>query len=211
MIRVRIRPTPHTMKTDQQPQRLPVGMLAGRRAWPVWWSERGDQNPIPSRTRPLTAPAPMVLCLKTRESRSPPDLPSTSYIPSSRSEPRSPPGSRPAGFVVFGTIDAGIIAACSIPRILVIAAFGTVSTATDRMSVALARWDRVHCRRGSSCRERPVGTRFGRGGGMPGRQPAAGRPLQVRRCQTSRWVKLSYSPIPPPEKNEAASATARGG
>lgn len=81
MIRVRIRPTPHTMKTDQQPQRLPVRMLAGRRAWPVWWSERGDQNPIPSRTRPLTAPAPMVLCLKTRESRSPPDLPSTYTFP----------------------------------------------------------------------------------------------------------------------------------
>ncbi len=60
-------------------------MLAERRAWPVWWSERGDQNPIPSRTRPLTAPAPMVLCLKTRESRSPPDLPSTSHNPSTRS------------------------------------------------------------------------------------------------------------------------------
>ena len=56
-------------------------MLAGRRAWPVWWSERGDQNPIPSRTRPLTAPAPRVLCLKTRESRSPPDLPSTYAFP----------------------------------------------------------------------------------------------------------------------------------
>ncbi len=86
MIRVRIRPTPHTMKTCGRPSPAAAkDMLAGRRAWPVWWSERGDQNPIPSRTRPLTAPAPMVLCLKTRESRSPPDLPST-YIPSSRSK-----------------------------------------------------------------------------------------------------------------------------
>ena len=34
------------------------------------------KNPIPSRTRPLNAPAPMVLCLKARESRSPPGLPS---------------------------------------------------------------------------------------------------------------------------------------
>ena len=42
---------------------------------PVWWPERRAQNPIPSRTRPLNTPAPMVLCLKARESRSPPDLP----------------------------------------------------------------------------------------------------------------------------------------
>ena len=46
-------------------------------AWPVWWPERCAQNPIPSRTRPLNTPAPMVLCLKTRESRSPPDPPNT--------------------------------------------------------------------------------------------------------------------------------------
>src|SRR3954470_17295411 len=45
-------------------------------AAPVWWPERCAPNPIPSRTRPLNAPAPMVLCLKARESRSPPDLPS---------------------------------------------------------------------------------------------------------------------------------------
>lgn len=63
--------------------------LAERCAAPVWWFERCAQNPIPSRTRPLNAPAPMVLCLKTRESRSPPDLHSTSQnlsIPSRRSE-----------------------------------------------------------------------------------------------------------------------------
>jgi hypothetical protein len=56
-------------------------------AWPVWWPERCAQNPIPSRTRPLNTPAPMVLCLKTRESRSPPDLPNTGTThPSSRSQ-----------------------------------------------------------------------------------------------------------------------------
>ena len=34
-------------------------------------------DPIPSRTRPSNASAPMVLCLKTWESRSPPGLPRT--------------------------------------------------------------------------------------------------------------------------------------
>ena len=34
-------------------------------------------NPIPSRTRPLNSSAPMVLCLKTWESRSLPGLPKT--------------------------------------------------------------------------------------------------------------------------------------
>ena len=37
-------------------------------------------NPIPSRTRPLNSSAPMVLCLKTRESRSLPGLPRTTSI-----------------------------------------------------------------------------------------------------------------------------------
>ena len=43
-------------------------------------------NPIPSRTRPLNSSAPMVLCLKTRESRSLPGLPRTDphSIPSPR-------------------------------------------------------------------------------------------------------------------------------
>ncbi len=39
----------------------------------VTFAERSD--PIPSRTRPSNASAPMVLCLKTWESRSPPGLP----------------------------------------------------------------------------------------------------------------------------------------
>jgi hypothetical protein len=59
---------------------------------PLGWSRfvlgrSGDlseahKNPIPSRTRPLNASAPMVLCLKTRESRSLPDLPRTKPLPS---------------------------------------------------------------------------------------------------------------------------------
>ena len=41
---------------------------------PIWWLLQGAQNPIPSRTRPLNPFAPMVLSLKTWESRSPPGL-----------------------------------------------------------------------------------------------------------------------------------------
>src|SRR3954469_24534364 len=45
---------------------------------PVRWLERGAQNPIPSRTRPLNASALMVLRPKARESRSPPGQPNPS-------------------------------------------------------------------------------------------------------------------------------------
>ena len=48
-------------------------------------------DPIPSRTRPSNASAPMVLCLKTWESRSPPGLPSTE-----KSSPRNTPEGRVA-------------------------------------------------------------------------------------------------------------------
>ena len=44
---------------------------------PAWWLSAKRPDPIPSRTRPSNASAPMVLCLKTRESRSPPGLPKT--------------------------------------------------------------------------------------------------------------------------------------
>src|ERR1700730_14736530 len=37
----------------------------------------GEFHPIPFRTRPLKPPAPMVLRVNTRESRSPPGLPNT--------------------------------------------------------------------------------------------------------------------------------------
>ena len=79
---IRGRRSPHSTSQQRQP--------ACRTSCPapVWWFERCAQNPIPSRTRPLNAPAPMVLCLKTRESRSPPDLPrtrqTTPHIPSER-------------------------------------------------------------------------------------------------------------------------------
>ena len=44
---------------------------------PAWWPSAERSDPIPSRTRPSNASAPMVLCLKTWESRSLPGLPST--------------------------------------------------------------------------------------------------------------------------------------
>ena len=44
---------------------------------PAWWLSAKWPDPIPSRTRPSNASAPMVLCLKTRESRSPPGLQKT--------------------------------------------------------------------------------------------------------------------------------------
>ena len=80
MIRVRHRHDP-VVKRPRQPLLSPT-MLAEHTQTaspsapcvaPVWWLERRAQNPIPSRTRPLNTPAPMVLCLKARESRSPPD------------------------------------------------------------------------------------------------------------------------------------------
>ena len=49
-------------------------------------------NPIPSRTRPLNSEAPMVLCLKTRESRSPPGQTRTDH-----GEASSHPSSRRHG------------------------------------------------------------------------------------------------------------------
>ena len=52
------------------------------------------KNPIPSRTRPLNAPAPMVLCLKARESRSPPGLPSALVLHSLSRQYARPPALR---------------------------------------------------------------------------------------------------------------------
>src|SRR6476660_6746710 len=45
-------------------------------------------DPIPSRTRPSNASAPMVLCLKTWESRSPPGLPRTEKHPHHETKPK---------------------------------------------------------------------------------------------------------------------------
>ena len=81
MIRVRIKTEhPHDPRPCDSPDA--VRLLAEQTqtcAAPAWWPERCAQDPIPSRTRPSNAPAPMVLCLKTRESRSPPGLPSTRH------------------------------------------------------------------------------------------------------------------------------------
>ena len=64
----------HACRTGHTPSQHPAKAKSQTNCdAPVWWPERRAQNPIPSRTRPLNTPAPMVLCLKTRESRSPPD------------------------------------------------------------------------------------------------------------------------------------------
>ncbi len=52
-------------------------------------------DPIPSRTRPSTAFAPMVLCLKTWESRSLPGLPNASRITRTPSPPHRSPAHHP--------------------------------------------------------------------------------------------------------------------
>ena len=46
----------------------------------AWWQLRGAKHPIPFRTRPLNSSAPMILRLKTRESRSLPGLPSAESL-----------------------------------------------------------------------------------------------------------------------------------
>ncbi len=55
-------------------------------------------NPIPSRTRPLNSSAPMVLCLKTWESRSLPGLPRTKL----NTYPTHTKPRHPRGFAVSG-------------------------------------------------------------------------------------------------------------
>jgi hypothetical protein len=67
---------PHACRRGRPPSQHPAKAQSQTHCdAPAWWPERRAQNPIPSRTRPLNTPAPMVLCLKTRESRSPPGLP----------------------------------------------------------------------------------------------------------------------------------------
>ena len=78
----------HAEGARRRPRRSPVrfpGLVVIARA----------KHPIPSRTRPLSAAAPMVLRPKTRESRSPPNLKS----PRNRSlhDPPTPDTIRPAG------------------------------------------------------------------------------------------------------------------
>src|SRR5205085_11869096 len=59
----------------------------------------GSPNPIPSRTRPLNFPAPMVLSLKTWKSRSLPGLPRT--FASSRYIPAQTAAALAAAFLLF--------------------------------------------------------------------------------------------------------------
>ena len=54
-----------------------IQFCLSQRSSPAWWPSARRSDPIPSRTRPSNASAPMVLCLKTRESRSSPGLPRT--------------------------------------------------------------------------------------------------------------------------------------
>jgi hypothetical protein len=60
----------------------------------------GGLNPIPSRTRPLNSPAPMVLSLKAWKSRSLPGLPRTENILDTMTDTKSPPRKR-GGFFLF--------------------------------------------------------------------------------------------------------------
>ena len=63
-------------KRERRPGARTLRFLTHPRClWPAWWPKAEPSDPIPSRTRPSNAPAPMVLCLKARESRSPPGPP----------------------------------------------------------------------------------------------------------------------------------------
>jgi hypothetical protein len=64
-------------------------------AFQVWWQQLRAKHPIPSRTRPLSATAPMVLRLKTWESRSLPDLKSASSPSSLHPQPMPAGPDRP--------------------------------------------------------------------------------------------------------------------
>src|SRR5690554_4676060 len=62
---------PEAVRPARQNKKRPVHEMC---SLSIWWLWRSAQNPIPFRTRPLNTSAPMVLCLKARESRSPPGL-----------------------------------------------------------------------------------------------------------------------------------------
>src|SRR6476660_6773007 len=61
----------------------------------------GGLNPIPSRTRPLNSPAPMVLSLKAWKSRSLPGLPRTESILDTMKDYENPPRKRGGFFVCW--------------------------------------------------------------------------------------------------------------
>jgi hypothetical protein len=59
----------------------------------------GGLNPIPSRTRPLNSPAPMILSLKAWKSRSLPGLPRTEKLLDTMTDTKNPPRKRGGFFV----------------------------------------------------------------------------------------------------------------
>src|SRR5882757_217558 len=59
----------------------------------------GGLNPIPSRTRPLNSPAPMILSLKAWKSRSLPGLPRTEKLLDTMTDKQKPAGN--GGLFVF--------------------------------------------------------------------------------------------------------------
>ncbi len=65
-------------RRNTRDENLEQSLMFGKRKLPGLFSGlvviAGVKLPIPSRTRPISAPTPMVLRLKTWESRSPPDL-----------------------------------------------------------------------------------------------------------------------------------------
>src|SRR5258708_40129178 len=61
----------------------------------------GEFHPIPFRTRPLKPPAPMVLRVNTRESRSPPGLQRTDYKHPAITPKRKPRARNRTGLLVF--------------------------------------------------------------------------------------------------------------
>src|SRR4051812_4872477 len=63
----------------------------------------GGLNPIPSRTRPLNSPAPMVLSLKAWKSRSLPGLQRTEKLLDTMTDTKNPPRKR-GGFFCFCSI-----------------------------------------------------------------------------------------------------------
>src|ERR1700730_13857773 len=67
----------------------------------------GSLNPIPSRTRPLNFPAPMVVRLKTRESRSLPGLPRTEF-PLHDIDCKTPPRILRGGVLRVGNGEGGL-------------------------------------------------------------------------------------------------------
>src|ERR1700681_3387472 len=74
----------------------------------------GSLNPIPSRTRPLNFPAPMVVRLKTRESRSLPGLPRTEF-PLHDIACKKPPRIFRGGFFHVGNPSSGVRPDCDAP------------------------------------------------------------------------------------------------